>query len=153
MNTIVEVREGRIGNLLAFLLMIGLSAGLIILLGGIGGWFFAVLFFIASLLPLDSLVRPETAVITLDDGVLNWHVTRQGKKTERGSLPVRDIQKITRIETAGRRMLSVEIELETRNGKKVFLPMSLHLSVNGDRILSALKEANLSIPVEERKEP
>jgi hypothetical protein len=152
MNTIVETREGRVGSFLAFLLMIGISVGLIVLAGGIGGWVFGVLFFLISLLPLDSLIRPETAILTLNDGVLQWSTTKQGKTVEEGSLPVRDIQKVKSIKSQGRRTLSVEIQLETRSGDTVYLPMALWLSVNEKTILSALKAINASIAVEEIRE-
>lgn len=132
--------------------MISLGVGVVVLAGGIGGWFFAVLFFVASLLPLDSLVRPETAVLALADGVLSWFVIKQGSKIEAGSLPVRDIRKVTSIKTMGRRTLSVQIELQTLNGQNAYLPMSLQLSVNEMKIRSALKDANGSIEIEERKE-
>jgi hypothetical protein len=88
----------------------------------------------------------------LNDGVLQWSTTKQGKTVEEGSLPVRDIQKVKSIKSQGRRTLSVEIQLETRSGDTVYLPMALWLSVNEKTILSALKAINASIAVEEIRE-
>lgn len=114
-------------------------------------WIFASLFFLCALLPLDSIIRPETNILGLNEGILGWCNIKQGKIVDEGSLPVQEIRKIIRSRTSGfGKFAVVDLRLETSSGHPIDLPMYLHLSVHEKAILSALQHANPSIVIENK---
>ena len=151
MNILVKNHESRIGSLLSLLLLVGVGVGLIHFAGGIMSGIFSSLFFLFALLPLDSVIHPETNILELYDGILGWCNIKQGKKVVEGSVPVQDIRRIVRSKTAAvEGHAVVDIQLETYSGQNIELPKYLHLSVHEKKILSALVAANPSIRVGKR---
>jgi hypothetical protein len=154
MEMIVQNREGRIGSFLALALLVGIGVGLVSFVGGIMSWAFATLFFLFAILPLGSLVRPEANALVMRDGVLEWWNVKQGRKVDEGSVRVQDIRRIVSRKTSGFEGLAVvDIQLRTGTERTIDLPMYLHLSVNEEKIVSALITANPSIEIHRIAEP
>lgn len=154
MEMIVQNREGRIGSFLAVAFLVGIGVGLVSFVDGIMSWAFAMLFFLFALLPLGSLVRPEANALVMSDGVLEWWKVKQGRKVDEGAVRVQDIRRIVSRMTSGFEGLAVvDIQLCTQSEQTVDLPMYLHLSVNEEKIVSALTKANPSIEIQKIAEP
>ena len=150
MQVIVRNQASRTINGIMFLFLLGLGTGLVFFAGGFLGWLFCGMFVLFSLMPLDSLIRPETNLLAIDHGMLIWHNTKQGKRIDEGSIPLNQIRKIKRYKTSGFKKQSVgDLHLEAEDKKTYELPMYLHLSVHETAIIKALQNANSAIVIED----
>jgi hypothetical protein len=150
METVIKQSENRFTSFLAFLFMVGLGAIPLWLAGGFVGWVFFLLFVLASLLPLSSIIRPGTSLLATENGNLVWWTARQGKRTEEASVPIDAIRKVIKWSQPGSRF--VEIQLVLADKTVLRLPQGLLAEVNSKKIIGAIKGLSQAIEFEEAEE-
>jgi hypothetical protein len=146
-ETILKRTENRFTSFLAFIFMLGLGCIPLWLAGGIVGWIFFFLFAVGSLLPLSSVIQPETSQLASEDGELVWWTAKQGKRTEEASVSIGDIRKVIQLSHPGSRL--VEIQLVLADKTVLVLPQGLMPEVNARKILSGIKGLSPAIEIGE----
>jgi hypothetical protein len=146
-KTIIKRTENRFTSFLAFLFLLGVGSIPLWIAGGFVGWFVLVAFAIASLLPLWSVIQPDSSELAVEDGELVWWTARQGKRTEEASVPIGDIRKVIKLSQPGSRF--VEIQLVLADNTVLVLPQGLMPEVNARKILDGIKSLSPAIEIEE----
>ena len=147
METIIKRSENRFTSFLAFLFLVGVGIIPVWVAGGFVGWICFILFAIVSLLPLSSVIRPETSLLATEDGKLVWWTARQGKRTEEASVPIDAIRKVIKQSQPGSRF--VEIQLVLADQTVLVLPQGLLPEFNAKKIIGAIKGLSPAIECEE----
>lgn len=147
METIIKRSENRFTSFLAFLFLVGLGIIPVWVAGGFVGWICFILFAIVSLLPLSSVIRPETSLLATEDGKLVWWTARQGKRTEEASVPIDAIRRVIKQSQPGSRF--VEIQLVLADQTVLVLPQGLLPEFNAKKIIGAVKGLSPVIECEE----
>jgi hypothetical protein len=165
MKVILDVKDGRTGNVLGILSAWAWAGGMVWLAvyrdDGMLLYFFAPLCCVASLVVshgwFQNIRHPKSGVLAIDGDRLVWMMRQKEEgEVQKLSLPLRSITGLEVVlprmdgEPNTRNYVLAELFLRDIHGNRHRLPAALHPAVYRKKIIAALQEAIPALKVSER---
>jgi len=158
MKTVIQIRDGIVGNVLVILMLLSLSA---VAWLGCGSKLIAIPFCAvwigSSFIFIRKIIKPEAGVLAIEGNKLIWLVRKSGtSEMTRGSLPLQSLRQLEfvlpkfALEKNTKDYTLAELSLIDVHGTRHKLPMELWPGVHKAKIVAALRPELHDLEIVER---